>query len=118
MRERRRDRSCRHTSVGQIVEGDKVWADGVLTGCLLIHRSIIQVLWDESPEYTYAGDKLCEVFVAPRKIMVDDTGGWHTMTGTSDLEFCGRIIAEDVLKRAGWPKIARKRFPYLVDTKI
>ena len=29
-----------------------------------------------------------------------------------------RVIRDDVLKRAGWPKIARRRWPFLVDTSV
>jgi hypothetical protein len=98
--------------------GQKVWVDGVPTGMLLIHQSILKLLYDESREYTVGGQTLREVFVSPMFAITDEHGNISSGSGTSDLEFCRRIIAEDVLKRAGWPRIARRKFPFLVDTSI
>lgn len=98
--------------------GDKVWCDGVPTGCLLIHRSILEILWNESREYTYASQRLREVFLDPRMARLNENGMIELGTGTSDLNFCRRVILDDVLKRAGWPKIARKKWPFLVDTAM
>jgi hypothetical protein len=99
--------------------GEKVWADGVATGCILIHRSVLELMYNESREYEFEGGKLREVFLDPRQVLVEpDSGAILVRTGTSDLQWCQRVIEEDVLKRAGWPKIGRKRFPFLVDTRI
>ena len=100
--------------------GDKVWADGVPTGFLLIHNSIIKLMWNESEEYeTVGGRKTRKVFETPAKCYYDrDTNSFASGSGTSDLNWCNRVIKEDVLKRAGWPKIGRKKYPFLCDTNI
>lgn len=105
--------------------GDETMGGSFVTGgfvvhnCLLIHRPILEIMYAESREYIFEGEKLREVFVDPRQIIVDpDSGMYGIRTGTSDLEWCSRVIREQVIKRAGWPKIARKRFPLLVDTRI
>lgn len=100
--------------------GQKVWADGVPTGCLLIHCSLLKLMYEESPEYTVMGNtKVRKVFETPAKVTYDPESTQFLMaTGTSDLFWCDRVMKENVLKRAGWPKIARKRYPFLVDTTI
>lgn len=99
--------------------GDKVWCDGVPMGFTLIHSSILKALWNESPEYSCAGQTLRRVFETPEKIWLDpETGGTHTLTGTSDLTFCERVMTDDIFKKAGWPEYADKEFPFLVDTNI
>jgi len=99
--------------------GDKVWVDGIPMGCTVIHRSILEVLWDESEEYVLAGRKLKRVFVTPQRVFYDpETQSFNTQTGTEDLELCSRIIRDDVLTKAGWPKYARKKYPFLIDTKL
>ena len=100
--------------------GDKVWCDGVPMGCLLINGKIINYLWEHSEEYE-AVDKsiLRRVFVTPRRVLIDPQS-WtaHSHAGTQDLFFCDRILNEDILKKTGWKKHARRKYPYLVDTSI
>ena len=100
--------------------GDKVWADGVPTGFLLIHSSLIKLMWEESEEYTtYGGRKTRRVFETPAKVWTDqETGMQKAGSGTSDLNWCNRVIKEKVLARAGWEKIGRKKYPFLCDTNI
>lgn len=108
--------------------GEAVWCDGVATGCTLISRKLIEVAWAESPEIaltrmTSAGEiqqlKTREVFVTTRTAGVDpETGGYWRQMGTSDLEFCDRVIDTGWLKKAGYPKLARKKYPFVVDTSI
>lgn len=102
--------------------GDLVWCDGVPTGCLLIHCSILQKMWDESSEYSINGQITRRVFQAPEKIWFDPEmggrGGTRVLIGTSDLAWCERIIKEDFFRKAGWPEYSKKRFPFLVDTRI
>jgi hypothetical protein len=105
--------------------GDETMGGSFVTGgfavhnCLLIHRSVLEIMYEESREYDFEGNKLREVFLDPRQVLVEpDSGAILVRTGTSDLEWCQRVIETGVLKRAGWPQIARKRFPYLVDTRI
>lgn len=101
--------------------GDYVFADGVPTGCLLIHRSILEVMYNEAEEYTIPGSqtKARHVFTTPRDMWFDpNTGQWNATTGTSDLDWCTKIIQNKVLQKAGWKKHARLRYPFLVDTSI
>lgn len=103
--------------------GDEVWVDGIPMGCTMIHRSILQVLYDESPAYevrTNQGTWMARKFFQTPAFQVYDpeARGWYNASGTEDLDFCARIIQEGVLKRAGWPKIAGKKYPFMVDTNI
>lgn len=104
---------------GDWTMGDLVWADGVPTGFLLIHGSILRLMWEESPEYSINGFITRRVFEQPEQVWLDpETEAYAAKVGTSDLEFCTRIMRDDVLRRAGWTKIAKKKYPFLVDTNI
>jgi len=99
--------------------GDLVWADGVPTGFLLIHMSIMKALWEDSEAYIVRGQETRRVFHFPRDMWQDpETGNYKTMHGTSDLAWCSRIIEGGYFKKAGWPKYQRKKYPFLVDTNI
>lgn len=104
--------------------GDLVWVDGIPMGCTMIHSSILKIMYQDAPEYT-ATDingnsfKVKRVFETPTRIGIDpETRSWQVQTGTEDLDFCNRIVEENVLKRAGWDEIAEKEFPFLIDTNI
>lgn len=101
--------------------GEKVWCDGVPTGCLLIHSSILKVLSESAEVYQLRsnGEKvsLKRIFKTPRMTFSDaPLGSYHKLVGTSDLFFCDQILKENVLERAGWKR--RKPWPFLVDTSI
>jgi hypothetical protein len=100
--------------------GDKVWADGVPTGFLLIHGSIIKLMWEESEEYvSLGGRKTRKVFETPAKVYKnEETGAVMAGSGTSDLYWCNRVIKEKVLQRTGWERIGRRKYPFLCDTSI
>jgi len=100
--------------------GDKVWVDGVPTGFLLIHSSILRVMWDESEEYQVRGSQTTRrVFRTPRDLWYDpETGFVNTQTGTSDLHWCSRIMDEDIFKKAGWEKYQDMEYPFLIDTNL
>jgi hypothetical protein len=103
--------------------GDKVWADGVPTGCLLVHTSILAEMAKASPNYfvTSAGNAFSvrKVFESPRQAWMDPrSGGYQKLLGTSDLYFCDQVMERDIFTKAGWPKIAKREFPFLVDTRI
>lgn len=103
--------------------GDKVWADGVPTGCLLVHTSILAALAKLAPEYYVRNNheqvKIKRIFESPRRAFTDaGTGAYQKIVGTSDLYFCDQLREHDILRTAGWGKIAAKKFPYLVDTAI
>jgi len=99
--------------------GDKVWADGVPTGCLLIHYSLIKAMWDDSPEYNLRGTVTRRVFNTPATLWYDpESGQYNTTQGTSDLAWCTRVMKEDYFKKTGWTEFADKEYPFLVDTSI
>lgn len=99
--------------------GDKVWVSGIPFGFTLIHGSIIQALWDESPEYVVNGTVTRRVFDNPMETYIDPTtGGWMNSSGTSDLAWCKRIMENKIFEKAGWPEYEGKEFPFLVDTTI
>lgn len=99
---------------------DKVWVDGVPTGMLLISSRLLKVVYDDSPEYRLSsGDVARRVFDSPAQSWFNEaTGAQETLVGTSDLDFCTRVIKGDYLTKAGFPKIAKKKYPFLIDTNI
>lgn len=112
-------RSRGHSFYNDWKMGDKVWANGVPTGFLLIHGSILRQLWKESPEYQINGQITRRVFDQPQKVWTDpENGGTYTETGTSDLAFCDRVMKEKIFEKAGWPEYQKMEFPFLVDTNI
>lgn len=99
--------------------GDPVWADGVPTGCLLIHHSVLRVMWDDAEEYAVGGQTMRRVFDSAVGSWVDpETGSVSTKACTSDLDWCWRIIDGDYLAKAGWTEFAGDDQPFLVDTSI
>lgn len=100
--------------------GDKVWVDGVPTGCVLIHMSILKLMYEEAEPYMTAfGRAVRKVFETPSRAWTDpETGIGKMEGGTSDLYWCDTVMKNKVLERTGWKKIAKKEFPFLVDTNI
>lgn len=100
--------------------GDKVWADGVPTGMLLMNTKLLKVIYDDSSEYrTNDGQVAKRVFESPMKSWFNEaSGAQETLVGTSDLDFCNRIIKGKYLEKAGWPEIQKKTYPFLIDTNI
>jgi len=100
---------------------DKVWVDGVPTGLLLIHCRLLKAIYDDSPEYNilHTDGSARRVFDSPaQQWFNEETGANETLIGTSDLDFCGRIIKGNYLEKAGFPLVAKKRYPFLIDTNI
>jgi len=99
--------------------GDEVWCDGVPTGCLLVHGGLLRAMWKESEEYVVNGIKTRRVFENPAKTWFDpNTNQFNTLAGTTDLEWCTRIIKGGFFKKSGWKEFEHKKYPFLVDTKI
>lgn len=99
--------------------GDKVWCDGVPTGCLLIHAGILREMWNESEEYQVKGTTTRRVFDTPRNLWIDpESGQFNTTTGTSDLDWCTKVMKGNYFAKAGWDEFAGKENPFLVDTNI
>ncbi len=99
--------------------GDKVWVDGLPTGCLLVHMSIMRAMWNESPEYK-AGDQITRrIFAEPSKTWFNpERGRMENHTGTSDLGWCDRVKKEHFFEKTGWSKYDKMQYPFLVDTNI
>lgn len=99
--------------------GERVMCDGVPTGFLLIHMSILRAMWEESEEYALNGKVTRRVFTTPERVWTDpESGGTYALTGTSDLVWCERVMRGKFFEKAGWPKFAKMEFPFLVDTNI
>jgi hypothetical protein len=104
--------------------GKKVWVDGMGLGCNMIHRSILKTIWEESEEYqvgsvSLGSMKVRKVFETPSRSYYDpEDQCWKTTGGTEDLTFYSRLIDKGLLKKAGWPELQRKQFPYLCDTSV
>ena len=99
---------------------DKVWVDGVPTGMLIIHANLLKAIYDDSPDYRLSdGQTARRVFASPAQSWFnEESGAQETLVGTSDLDFCSRVIKGDYLTKAGFPKIAKKKYPFLIDTNI
>ena len=101
--------------------GDKVWVDGVPTGMVLISTKLLKEVWKDSPEYRVANSNQMtrRVFdTLSQTWFNEDTGQNETLTSTSDLNFCTRVINGDYLAKAGFHKVAKKKYPFLIDTNI
>jgi hypothetical protein len=102
--------------------GDKVWVDGVPTGMLLLDMRLIRSVWEQSEEYmvgTGPGQfKARKVFETPGKTWFnEEKGSQEMLVGTSDLDFCTRVIEQGYLDEL-WPSLAKKKYPFLIDTNI
>ena len=101
--------------------GQKVWVDAVVMGCTLIHRSLISELAKVSETYQPSGtnEPIKKIFETPAKIWYDaESLQYLKDTGTEDIFMCDRILKEGILKKAGWPKLAKKKYPFICDTSI
>lgn len=99
--------------------GDKVWVDGLGMGCTLIHVSILRAMYEESETYNVGPISVRRIFETPAKSMFDpETGGWESHVGTEDLHFLNRVIKNSILKKAGWSEVAKKKYPFLIDTSL
>lgn len=100
-------------------QGDRVWCDGVPTGCLLIHGSIIKAMWAESEEYMLGNIKTRRVFNTPMAVWADPEGNnFNTLSGTSDLDWCTRVMTGNYFAKAGWDQYQNMRWPFCLDTNL
>ena len=99
--------------------GDKVRVDGIPFGCRLENAGLIKEAWKDSEEYMVGEVKTRRVFSQPTEMWWDpEKGGIATRIGTTDLQWCTRIINDKLLERAGFPKHQKMKYPFLVDTSI
>ena len=100
--------------------GEPVWCDGVPTGCLLIHASILQALWDKADEYRVGKADppimVRKVFRTVREAEMTHGGvQFSALQATSDIMFCDDVMAGGYLD--GWD-LPHPEWPFLVDTSI
>lgn len=100
--------------------GEKVWCDGLGMGFTAIHRELLQVMWRISPLLKYNDKSTARnVFQTPRRTWVDpETHLWVKEIGTEDLNFCSRVIKEGLAKTTTWKHLAKKKYPFLIDTTM
>jgi hypothetical protein len=99
--------------------GDKVWVNGMGLGCHMIHRSILEVIYKESGEYSLGSVTVRRVFTTPSNQEFDaEKNAWITSGGTEDISFYHRLIDDKILAKAGWPEYQKMKYPYLCDTSI
>lgn len=99
--------------------GDKVWCDGVPTGCLLIHCGILRAMWQDAEPYQLAGIQVRRVFETPTRSWHDpETGTFNMTSGTSDLDWCTKVMTGGYFGKAGWTEYEGREFPFLCDTNI
>lgn len=99
--------------------GDLVWVDGLGMGCTMIHVSILKEMSKDSPTYKIGENSVFRIFETPSKIGIDpQTHALSAQSGTEDLYWCDKVRKQGILAKAGWKDIAKKRFPYLIDTNV
>jgi len=100
--------------------GDKVWCDGTGCGCLLLNVKVLKAMWEDAPTYLAGGNQQVRmVFDTPAFTWTDpESGGTRGFAGTEDLSFYDRMFQGNYLAKAGFPKIAKKKYPILVDTSL
>ena len=93
--------------------------DGVPMGWTLIDVRLLKAVADEVEEYEMEGRKVKKIFETPSRTSYDpENRSWDNSSGTEDLEFCSRVIEHGLIEKAGWPEIAKKEYPFILDTSI
>ncbi len=99
--------------------GDQVWVKGIPMGCTVIHRSLLEAMWKEEPEYRIGDQTAHKVFETPAKMWIDPVNQqWQTARGTEDLDWCNRVVKNEIFKKAGWKKYQNMKYPFMIDTNI
>jgi hypothetical protein len=100
--------------------GEKVWCDGTGMGCTLISGKLLKAMWEDAPEYLAGGNaNVRRVFDTPQFVWTDpESQGSRTFQGTEDLSWYDRVREGDYLTKAGFPKIAKKKYFAVCDTSI
>lgn len=104
--------------------GDKVWVDGMGMGNTVISVSILKAMVEDVETYDIEVAprqwmKVKRFFESPANILFDpEKQTWAGNSGTEDLFWCTKVIEGDYLAKAGWKKVAKKKYPFLIDTRI
>jgi hypothetical protein len=100
--------------------GEKVWCDGIGMGCTLINVKVLKAMYEDAPIYLAGGNqKVRKVFDNPMFQWIDpEAGTIRGFHGTEDLSWFDRVYQGNYLSKAGFPKIAKKKWPILMDGSI
>lgn len=100
--------------------GEKFWIDGIPMGMTLIKVDILRAMAKDAPSYVAGGNVTCQkIFDTPQFIWTDpESPGIRTMQGTEDLAWCDRVMKGGYLEKAGFPKMQKKKYPFLCDSSI
>lgn len=99
--------------------GEQVWVDGTPMGCTLIDVRLLKAVAEEVEEYQLEGKMIKKIFETPSRTFIDpETQSWNNQVGTEDLEFCSRVIENNLLEKAGWASLKDKEYPFILDTSI
>ena len=98
--------------------GDLVWCDGIPMGFSLIHCSILAEMAKDSETYFVKNKPVKRIFETPREYIKYENGDVNTVEGTSDLNWCSKVIEGKYFEKAGWKEYQDMEFPFLVDTSI
>jgi hypothetical protein len=100
--------------------GDKIMVDGHGMGCTLINVKLLKAMYADAPEYVINGkDKARMVMETPSYSVRDpESGEYRGFGGTEDLSWCDRVMEGGYLKKAGWPELQKKKYPFLMDTSL
>lgn len=100
--------------------GDKVWVDGIPMGLTLINVKVLEQMWLDADWYIAGGNKrVKKIFDTPSGTQIDpEKRSWDTFAGTEDLAWCNRVMAGKYLQKAGFKKVGRQKYPFLIDTGI
>ena len=100
--------------------GDKFFVDGHGMGCTLISVKLLRAMYQDAPEYVINGKEKCRMVMETPSFSIHDpeSGGYRGFGGTEDLSWCDRVMEGDYLKKAGWPELARRKYPFWMDTSL
>jgi hypothetical protein len=98
--------------------GQKVWCDGIPMGFTLINAKLLRVMHKDAPPYKIGDRTVKQVFDTPAGVRQLAKGGYAMFHGTEDLAWCKRVMEGGYFTKAGFPKFAKKEYPFLVDTNI
>ena len=100
--------------------GDEVWCDGMGLGCHMIKVKLLEIMCADAEYYSPRPDiKVKRLFESPSYQKVDEEGKIiGNFKGTEDLPWYDKVMKGGYLKKAGYPKLHRKRYPFLCDTSV
>jgi hypothetical protein len=104
---------------GDFKVGDTIWVDGCGMGCTMLSVKLLKAMWEDAPEYVAGGNRTVrQVFDTPSFTWIDPEIGIQNLSGTEDLAFFDRMMQGGYLAKAGFKKVAKKRFPIFLDASI